>query len=179
MKRGYVILVSLSLILMVSSISFASALSFSDVVDFFERLFGISHNSVNNVPTTVQQPTAVTAQDNYAATRTLPSQYKAGSPIHVMINVTFDTHDCGGAVEEHLPAGWTATNIQGAGAGVLMKGVIRWAPIDGPYCQGKSGYAVEYDAVPPSSTSGSQTFSGIFSVDGASKDIGGESQTSS
>lgn len=106
-----------------------------------------------------------------SATRVFSNDYNLGDPVSVTIGLSFDETDCGGAVAETLPAGWSATNIEGEGSGIYLTtdNTIRWAPVDSIECGGTSNsYILKYDAIPNSAQTGASTFSGVFSVDGRS-----------
>jgi hypothetical protein len=73
-----------------------------------------------------------------SATRSMPATYLPGIPIAVSIDVILGSSDCGGAVVETIPAGWSvnANSTFGSGDGYYntLLNTITWAPIDGMGC---------------------------------------------
>lgn len=137
-------------------------------------ILGQSGAQQNNNP--VPQPQGG-QQSSRSAVRTLPLFYLTGFPVQAKINITFDSQDCGAAVEEHLPVGWNASNITGAGGPFYSAkdNTIRWGIIDGPLCGGQTNYILTYTTIANASTFGIANFSGIFSVDGTDYPITGSS----
>ena len=76
------------------------------------------------------------------------------------------------AVQDILPAGWTATNISDDGAFTAAGGTVQW----GPFFDNQAR-ALSYTAVPPAVASGVAAFTGTASFDGSAVTITGRRQT--
>src|SRR3989344_1886172 len=138
------------------------------VSSLFDRFFG----------TTQELSQGIQGAGTYSV-RNLPDYYTPGTPVAVNISVNFDSADCGGAVIETLPAGWSVntSEISGEGKGVYNSTYnnIIWAPIFGTTCGGtNSSYILGYLTTPNSSQSGVKNFTGGFYVDGSSYVIAGD-----
>lgn len=92
--------------------------------------------------------------------------YTAGSPINVSINATPTTTTAAYAVEDLPPTGWVITNISNSGVFDNTTGKVKW----GPFFD-NTPRTLTYTATPPAGTTGAQTFTGTFSVDGTDHPI--------
>lgn len=176
MKSSYKVVSMLSLLLFFSifaSLPFSSAaasghssLASLGFFDFVKKFFGLSSDSQE-----IQQSPARSGTRAISTTTYTPS-----TPISVNITITFQDNDCGAAIVEYVPAGWSVSDIAGPGSGVWNTGdnAIRWAPIDNIFCSGSSDtYVLSYTATPNASQTTSVQFSGIYSIDGSNDPITG------
>jgi len=113
----------------------------------------------------------------FSATRHLPPSYQPNVPLSVTLNIHFEADNCGAAVEDYVPLGWTVSKIWGPGAGIwnTNSGRVVWAPIDGPLCGGPADTTLGYDLTPLPDATGSPSITGVISVDGSNVPTGGNS----
>jgi hypothetical protein len=102
----------------------------------------------------------------------LPTNYIAGVGLVVADIATPATNISAYAVQDTLPAGWTATNINDDGTFDAANATVRW----GPFFDNQAR-TLTYTAVPPALASGVATFSGTASFDGSTVTIAGERQS--
>jgi hypothetical protein len=98
--------------------------------------------------------------------RALPIAYQPEDDVPVSISVSPPGSTATWAVEETPPAGWAVSGISDGGS---WDGThVKWIFFDAVARE------LAYTATPPSGTSGSQAFSGVLSIDGASQDLCGD-----
>jgi hypothetical protein len=110
------------------------------------------------------------AGGNGTATRNLPDCYTPSVSLSVTIAVTPTATTQTYALEETPPNGWTISNINENGQWDNINKKVKW----GPFFD-HNNRTLTYKATPPSGETGSKTFSGTTSFDGASVAISGES----
>jgi hypothetical protein len=121
---------------------------------------------VNPVPQTPSNSPAVSS---------MPSQYTAGVPFTVTLTITPSNGVSVYAVEDQIPAGWVATNFMPSDPAVFdfVNNMVKW----GPYFD-DDDRILSYQITPPANASGTVTFSGTASFDGAGVTITGVRQIS-
>jgi hypothetical protein len=102
----------------------------------------------------------------------LPTNYSAGVGFLVTDLATAATNTSAYAVEDTLPAGWTATNINDDGTFDAANGAVRWGPFFDNLTR-----ALSYTAVPPALAYGVAAFTGTASFDSSTVAITGQRQT--
>lgn len=119
-------------------------------------------------------PAAVTKYPG-ALFRILPAHYLPGQWVVVNLEVTPSTDAEAYAVEEHLPAGWTASVPSHSGEWDPVHGAVKWGPfLDDPAV----ARTLTYQALPPASSTGLATFAGRALVDAAEILAAGDSELS-
>ena len=91
---------------------------------------------------------------------TLPASYSAGVGLLVTDLATPATNTSAYAVQDTLPAGWTATNVDNGGNFDASDGTVYW----GPFFD-HANRTLSYTAVPPSLASGVGWFAGTAAFD--------------
>lgn len=117
---------------------------------------------------TAAQPAGESDTPN--AQRNLPSSYSPGTGIDVEIHANPGSAAAVYAVEERLPPGWLAHNINHHGE--FSEGAVRW----GPHFDTAQRF-LSYTAVPPLGAEGAANFEGTIAVDGTDIRIAGEDTT--
>jgi len=102
------------------------------------------------------------------AVRTLPTGYAPGQAFTVSIAVTPDSSAMVYGVEETPPTGWTVGTINESGQFDATNSKVKW----GPFFD-NTARTLSYTLTPPTTATGTKTFSGVISVDGKSTGIGG------
>jgi hypothetical protein len=102
----------------------------------------------------------------------LPTNYFAGVGFLVIDLATPATNTSAYAVQDTLPSGWTATNINDDGTFAAADGMVQW----GPFFDNQAR-ALSYTAVPPALAFGVATFTGTASFDSNTVAITGQRQT--
>ena len=103
------------------------------------------------------------------ATRNLPDCYSPSVPLTVTITATPGETTNSYAVEDVPPSGWTVSTINEGGLWDSVNKKVKW----GPFFD-HNPRTLTYQATPPVGETGTRTFSGAASFDGASVAIGGE-----
>lgn len=106
------------------------------------------------------------------AVATLVSAYPAGSPVPVQIAVQPPESTLAYAVEEHVPASWTAGDISEDGTFDARSGKIKWGPFFDATAR-----TFTYTAQPPQGVVPAGLFTGTASFDGVSTAISGTRRT--
>jgi len=101
--------------------------------------------------------------------RVLPAGYAAGSPVSVKINITPPAGTQNYAVEDTPPVGWSVSTIDNEGVFDSQTGRVKW----GPYYDAQTR-TLTYIVTPPTTATGTVTFSGVLSLDGGTEPIGGD-----
>lgn len=144
------------LIILIATFSISNSVTGNSIFDIFGKLFYSPQEvSVQGLLTSV--------------TRTVSStEYSPLLPLSVILNLTFDPADCGGAYVETIPSGFVASEITGNGAPYYNTNLntIVWAPIDGPLCGGSSNEILTYNLTATEVSVEPAVISGQFSVDG-------------
>ena len=108
------------------------------------------------------------------AVASMPTNYVPGTPFTVRLAIAPASTTSVFAIEEHLPAGWSASNVSDAGV-VVDRSTVRWGLfVDGQPC------VVSYDVTPATNTTASATygsFCGIVSFDGVNVTVSGMRRT--
>jgi hypothetical protein len=108
------------------------------------------------------------------ATRLLPGTYAAGTAFTVTVEVSAPADAFVQAVEDTPPAGWTVSSINNSGAFDAVNGKVKW----GPFFDA-APRTLTYVLTPPAGATGTKTFSGLVSFDGADTALGGVSSIGS
>lgn len=116
-------------------------------------------------------PTGVNLAGAGPAERVLPNLYVPGEPLAVRITAAPPASVQAYAVEESLPAGWSASSISAGGEFDALRGQLRWGPF-----MDSTARALSYVAQPPPGASGPVVFTGAISLDGASVPVAGGEQ---
>jgi hypothetical protein len=125
-----------------------------------------SGSSVTSAPVTIR---VVAPAPNVSVVRDLPDTYSAGVFVSVRLTATPNAGANAWAIEEQPPAGWTLGQTGFDGRFDPATGKIKWGPFTDATAR-----AIVYSIKPPTNSSGLKTFSGIVSVNGASKPITGD-----
>jgi hypothetical protein len=100
--------------------------------------------------------------------RSMPASVRVGRSVQITNDVIAAPGVSVYAIEEQLPAGWTAGNVNHGGAFDALQGKVKW----GPFFD-LEPRLLTYDASPEAGASGSVAFSGVGSFNGERVSIQG------
>ncbi len=126
----------------------------------------------NIVPILGQRQTSATPVFVGSVVCTLATNYSANEGFLVTDAATPATNPSAYAVQDTLPAGWTATNINNDGTFDASDGTVQW----GPFFDNLSR-SLSYTAVPPALASGLAVFTGTALFDSTTVPITGQRQS--
>ena len=135
-----------------------------------------------NLPSTPTSTATSTATPSHTRTRTatftpidsnavrnLPDSYAPGLAFTVTIAVSPNSQTIAWSVEESPPSGWTVSTISAGGNWDSINRKVKW----GPFFEATSR-ALSYEASSPGDASDEAVFAGVYSADGESEAIGGD-----
>lgn len=105
--------------------------------------------------------------------RDLPGSYAPGAWLTVTLNAKPGAGVNAWAVEETPPAGWQFGEASQSGVFDQALGKIKWGPFTDTTAR-----ALTYTIRPPTNSTGSKSFTGVFSLNGAQKPITGDTTIS-
>jgi hypothetical protein len=100
----------------------------------------------------------------------MPSAVNPAAQFGVVLTITPDASTTVQVVEEQLPSGWQAANINGGGSVDAVFNKVKW----GPFFDATTR-TLTYTAVPPAGINGTFTLSGLAAFDGNVITISGQS----
>jgi hypothetical protein len=119
----------------------------------------------------ISSPARLEIDAGSSAVRRLPSWYVIGSPLEVKIDINPLGGTAAHAIVENPPIGWAHSGISHGGVFDEVNKVLKWGPFFDSLPR-----TLTYSLVPPLQTSGSHTFSGIYSADGMDSAISGQDE---
>ena len=106
---------------------------------------------------------------NQRAARAVPGCYVPGYRVTASLNVGPSPDVLAQAVTDTPPTGWTVGTISGGGAWDAVNRMVKWGPFFDATAR-----VLTYVVTPPAGTTGTVTFAGVVSFDGADLPVGGQ-----